>query len=116
MTHDRLTPAASAYDYPLLIRHLLHTPMAQARDEEIVYARQRRHSYATFGERLGRLANALAGLGVRAGDTVAVMDWDSHRYLECFFAVPMIGAVLHTINIRLSPGQVLYSRLHADDR
>jgi fatty-acyl-CoA synthase len=115
MIQDRLTPSASAYDYPLLIRHLLHTPMAQARDEEIVYAEQRRYSYTIFGERLGRLANALAGLGVRAGDTVGVMDWDSHRYLECFFAVPMIGAVLHTINTRLSPGQILYTINHARD-
>ena len=115
MTDERLTPAASAYDYPLLIRQLLHTPMAQARDQEIVYADKFRYSYADFGERLGRLANALTQLGIHEGDTVAVMDWDSHRYLECFFAVPMIGAVLHTINIRLSPGQILYTINHAQD-
>ncbi len=41
--------------------------------------------------------------GQHEGDTVTVMDWDSHRYLECYFAVPMIGAVLHILNIRLSP-------------
>jgi fatty-acyl-CoA synthase len=52
---------------------------------------------------------------VKAGDTVAVMDWDSNRYLECFFAVPMIGAVLHTINVRLSPEQILYTIDHAED-
>jgi len=115
MTNQQPTPAASAYDYPLLIRQLLHTPMAQARDQEIIYADKQRYSYATFGQRLGRLANTLAELGIRAGDTVAVMDWDSHRYLECFFAVPMIGAVLHTINIRLSPGQILYTINHAQD-
>ncbi len=45
----------------------------------------------------------------------AVMDWDSHRYLECFFAVPMIGAVLHTVNVRLSPEQILYTIDHAED-
>lgn len=43
------------------------------------------------------------------------MDWDSHRYLELFFAVPMIGAVLHTINVRLSPEQILYTIDHAED-
>jgi fatty-acyl-CoA synthase len=43
------------------------------------------------------------------------MDWDSHRYLECFFAVPMMGAVLHTINIRLAPEQILYTINHAED-
>ena len=59
-----------------------------------------RYSYATFGKRIHRLANALKDLGVAPGVTVAVMDWDSHRYLECFFAVPMMGAVLHTVNIR----------------
>ena len=44
-----------------------------------------------------------------------VMDWDSHRYLECFFAVPMMGAVLHTVNVRLSPEQILYTINHAQD-
>jgi fatty-acyl-CoA synthase len=44
-----------------------------------------------------------------------VMDWDSHRYLECFFAVPMMGAVLHTVNVRISPEQVLYTINHAAD-
>ena len=43
------------------------------------------------------------------------MDWDNHRYLECFFAVPMMGAVLHTINVRLSPEQILYTINHAED-
>jgi acyl-CoA synthetase (AMP-forming)/AMP-acid ligase II len=43
------------------------------------------------------------------------MDWDSHRYLECFFAVPMMGAVLHTINVRISPEQILYTINHAQD-
>ena len=43
---------------------------------------------------------------------VGVMDWDTHRYLECFFAIPMMGATLFTINIRLSPAQVLYTINH----
>ena len=47
------------------------------------------------------------------GETVAVMDWDSHRYLECFFAIPMMGAVLQTVNIRLSQEQILYTLNHA---
>src|SRR5690606_31876319 len=57
----------------------------------------------------------LTAAGVKAGDTVAVLDWDSHRYLECMFAVPMIGAVLHTVNVRLSPEQIIYTMNHADD-
>jgi len=104
---------ASAYSYPLLIKQLLHTPLAHAPAQEIVYRDLRRHDYRTFRERIGRLAGALAGIGVKPGDTVAVMDWDSHRYLECFFAVPMMGAVLQTVNVRLSPEQVLYTLNHA---
>ncbi len=50
---------------------------------------------------------------MKPGDTVAVMDWDSHRYLECYFAIPMMGAVLQTVNIRLSPEQILYTLNHA---
>jgi fatty-acyl-CoA synthase len=110
---DASTPAP--YDYPLLIRHLLHTPLAHAPDREIVYADRVRYDYRTLRARIGRLASALTALGIRPGDTVGVMDWDSHRYLECFFAVPMMGAVLHTVNIRLSPEQILYTINHAAD-
>ena len=109
------THAASAYSYPLLIKHLLHTPLACNPDQEIVSADTMRYDYRTLHSRIGRLAGGLAGLGVDEGDTVAVMDWDNHRYLECFFAVPMMGAVLHTINIRLSPEQILYTINHAQD-
>ena len=78
-------------------------------DQEIVYRGAVRFTYRTFHERVRRLATALGKIGVKPGDTVAVMDWDSHRYLECFFAVPMIGAVLHTVNMRLSAEQLVYT-------
>jgi fatty-acyl-CoA synthase len=103
----------SAYDYPLLIKHLLHTPLAIAPEQEIVYRDVSRFPYWLVRQRIGQLASGLAALGVKPGDTVAVMDWDSHRYLECFFAVPMMGAVLQTVNIRLSPEQILYTLNHA---
>jgi fatty-acyl-CoA synthase len=115
MMDPDLYPAADAYGYPLLVKHLLHTPLATTPGREIVYAHQRRHSYAHFRERLGRLASALTALGLRPGQVVAVMDWDSHRYLECFFAIPMAGAVLHTVNVRLPPDQILYTIEHAED-
>lgn len=107
----QVTP--SAYTYPLLIKQLLHTPLAVAPEQEIVYADTHRFTYREFARRVHRLGHVLACLGVTAGDTVAVMDWDSHRYLECFFAVPMFGAVLQTVNIRLSPDQILYTLNHA---
>ena len=78
-------------------------------------ANQNRFTYREFAERVGRLASGLASLGVERGDTVAIMDWDTHRYLECFFAVPMMGAVLHTVNVRLSAEQILYTINHAED-
>jgi len=109
----RRTP--SAHDAPLLVRDILARGVAQSPTQEIVYADRARHTYAKLDERVRRLASALAALGVRPGSTVAVMDWDSHRYLECFFAIPMMGAVLHTVNVRISPDQVLYTINHAQD-
>ncbi len=117
MLKTRVIPAAqNAYQYPLLIKSLLLSGSRYEKGREIVYRDSVRYTYATFNERVARLANVLTDAGVKAGDTVAVMDWDSHRYLECMFAIPMIGAVLHTINIRLSPDQILYTMNHADDR
>lgn len=113
MSFDAVCVTPQAYSYPLLIKQLLHSALAVSKDQEIVYRDSARFSYQTFRERIGRLANALGAQGVGSGNTVAVMDWDSHRYLECFFAVPMMGAVLQTVNIRLSPEQVLYTLNHA---
>jgi fatty-acyl-CoA synthase len=108
--------AAGAYGYPLLIGHLLHAPLACAAKQEIVYRDRMRYTYADLADRIGRLARALSRLGIDSGDTVAVMDWDSHRYLECYFAIPMMGAVLQTVNVRLSPEQILYTINHAGAR
>ena len=110
------TPRAhGARTYQLTIRQLLETPISDQPDEQIVYRGVQRFSYRQLRERVHRLAGALAALGVRSGDTVGVMDYDSHRYLEAFFAVPMMGAVLHSVNVRLSPEQILYTIEHAGD-
>jgi len=105
----------SAYEYPLLIKQLMQAPLIHAPQQEIVYRDLHRCDYVAWAKRISQLANALEELGVKAGDTVAVMDWDSHRYLECYFAVPMMGAVLHTVNIRMSPQNILYTLNHAED-
>ena len=115
MPDNTISRTPSAYDYQLLIKNLLFCPVVAAPDQEIVYRSIFRYTYRELHQRVKRLASALTSLGVKPGDTVAVMDWDSHRYLECFFAVPMIGAVLHTINVRLSPEQILYTIDHAED-
>ncbi|MCQ2989959.1 fatty acid--CoA ligase [Pseudomonas tremae] len=111
-----LPPADGAYQYPLLIKRLLLSGSRYEKTREIVYRDSVRYTYATLNERICRLANALTAAGVKAGDTVGVMDWDSHRYLECMFAIPMIGAVIHTVNVRLSAEQIAYTINHADDR
>jgi fatty-acyl-CoA synthase len=115
MTVRIIPRTPSAHAFPLLIKNILRTPLIYYPDREIVYRDKMTYTYADLNQRVQRLANALEKLGVRPGDTVAVMEWDSHRYLECFFAVPMMGAVLHTINIRLSPDQLIYTINHAKD-
>src|ERR1700755_568843 len=99
----------SAYKYPLLVKQLWHTPLMQAPEQEIVYRDARRWTYWQLRERIGRLASSLAKLGIRPGDTVGVMDWDSNRFLEAYFAVPMMGAVLQTVNVRLPPELIAYT-------
>lgn len=110
-----LTPTPSAYAYPLLIKTLLTTPLIYAPNQKIIYRDQQEFTYSQFGKRICQLAHALTKLGVEAGNTVAVMDYDLHRYLECYFAVPMLGAILHTVNVRLSSEQLLYTINHAED-
>src|SRR5262249_21969032 len=107
------TPAA--YSYPLLIKHLLHTPLHRAPEQEIVYRGLKRYDYRMLRRRIGQLATGLTQLGVGPGDTVAVIDWDSHRFLECVFPAAVMGGALHTIYIRLSPEQILYTINHAED-
>ncbi len=104
-----IPPTPSAYTYPLLIKHLLHAPMVRSPDQEIVYRDLRRHTYRTFRERIGRLASGLSQIGVDQGDTVAVLEWDSDRYHECYFAVPMMGAILQTVNVSLPPEDIAYT-------
>lgn len=79
---------------------------------EIVSGSDFRMSYQTFYKRIGQLANSLKTKGIIENMRVGVMDWDTHRYLECFFAIPMMGATLQTINVRLSAAQVLYTINH----
>src|SRR5271167_1816053 len=113
VTGRLIQAASSAYQFPLLFKHIWNTPLLQARDQEVVYRDAKRFTYAEIWERINRLASALAAIGVQPGDTVGVLDWDSNRFLEAFFAVPMMGAVLQTVNIRLSPEQVAYTIDHA---
>ena len=105
----------SFYNYPLLIKQLLISPLLSNPEQEIVDNENQRYDYKRLNTNIHTLANALREIGIKKGDTIGVMAWDTIRYLEFFFAIPMMGAILHTINIRLSEQQILYTINHADD-
>lgn len=102
-------------EFSLLIKTLLNGPIQQAPQQQIISDGLGSYSYVEFINRLSRFGQLLRRFGVGRGDVVAIIDWDTHRYLESFFAVPMLGATLHTVNIRLSPSQIAYTIEHADD-
>lgn len=77
---------------------------------------KKRFTYADFGKRTRKLASALVNLGVKTGDRVGTLAWNDHRHLEAYFAIPSIGAVLHTINIRLSDEHLIYIINNAEDK
>jgi len=117
MIQTKLIPrTAEAIEPPMLIKNLLAQSLKYEPHREIIYRDLFRMNYVEFNRRVRQLANVLTERGIGPGDTVAVFDWDSHRYLECFFGVTSLGAVLHTVNVRLSPAQILYTMNHAQDK
>ncbi|MEK6838781.1 MAG: AMP-binding protein, partial [Candidatus Thermoplasmatota archaeon] len=103
-------------DYPLTLRHFLERARKMSPKKEIATKTalgMHRYTYADLYARVHRLANALAALGVGKGERVATFAWNHYRHLELYFAVPCMGAVLHTVNIRLFPSQLAYVINHA---
>ena len=106
-------------DYPLTIGAIMrHGARVYGASECVTWtgALPRRTSYAQVAQNAGRLAGALARLGIKPGDPVATFCWNNTEHLEAYFGVPSMGAVLHTLNIRLSGGQVAQIVNHAEDR
>ncbi|HLY17378.1 MAG TPA: long-chain fatty acid--CoA ligase [Bryobacteraceae bacterium] len=106
-------------DFPLTIRGIFeHSERIHAASEVATWTGEgaRRATYAQVGERVRRLAAALGKLGIAAGDRVGTFAWNNQEHLEAYFAVPSMGAVLHCINIRLFPEQLVYIINHAEDR
>ena len=75
-----------------------------------------RYTYRDYVDRVDRLRTALAKLGVKSGDRVATFAWNSYRHFEIYFAAPCMGAVIHTLNVRLFPAQLVYIANHAEDK
>src|SRR5829696_8828043 len=107
------------HDHPLTLQHVLWRMRTMNGDEEVVTlteAEPERTTYAALGDRVDRLCGALTELGIEPGDRVATFSWNTQRHLELYLAVPCMGAVLHTLNIRLFPEQLQYVVEHAEDR
>ena len=106
-------------DIPLTVTSIMRYGTTAFADKEVVTcagdAPPRRRTYAALGERAARLANALRSLGVDGDQRVGTFMWNNAEHLEAYYAIPSMGAVLHTLNIRLSPDQVGYIATHAGD-
>src|SRR6516162_11134206 len=105
-------------DIPLTITSIMRYGTSIFGDREVVTCTEdgtRRRTYAEAGRRAARLANALRRLGVDGDQRVGTFMWNNTEHLEAYLAVPSMGAVLHTLNIRLAPPEVGYIATHADD-
>jgi fatty-acyl-CoA synthase len=108
------------HDHPLTLQHVLERMRGMNGDGEVVTlvgeGEKTRASYAEVGDRVDRLCAGLKELGVGDGDRVATFAWNTQRHLEAYMAAPCMGAVLHTLNIRLFPEQLVYVVNHANDK
>jgi fatty-acyl-CoA synthase len=107
------------HDYPLTTQHIVERMRRLFGDGEVVTltdAGSERARYREVIERVDRLCAALRSLGVEDGDRVATLGWNTQRHLEAYLAIPSMGAVLHTLNLRLFPEQLTYIINHAEDR
>jgi acyl-CoA synthetase (AMP-forming)/AMP-acid ligase II len=105
-------------DIPLTIMSIMRYGTSIFGDREVVTCTEdgaRRRTYAETGRRSARLANALRRLGVDGDQRVGTFMWNNAEHLEAYMAVPSMGAVLHTLNIRLAPAEVGYIASHAED-
>ena len=106
-------------EFPLTIAAIMRHGTQVHGDGQVVTATagsQRSESYADVGRRAARLANALRGLGISGDQRVGTFQWNNAEHLEAYLAVPSMGAVLHTLNIRLFPEQLTYIANHAEDK
>lgn len=100
---------------PLVIKTIFDR-MRTIYGDGYVISPERRITYAELGERVLKLCSALKELGIQPGDRIGTFAFNSTRHLELYYAVPLMGAVLHTINVRLFPEQITYITNHAEDK
>nr|MEB3825066.1 AMP-binding protein [Desulfurococcales archaeon] len=102
--------------YELTIKRIYDRMTRLYPDSEIVYRDEFRYTYREFGVRVEKLAAALSAIGVGRLDRVATLDWNTHWHYELYMAVPMMGSVIHPVNIRLAPKEIAYVINHAEDK
>ncbi|HEV7128473.1 MAG TPA: AMP-binding protein, partial [Ktedonobacterales bacterium] len=104
--------------WPLTLQHTLDRATHLFGDREVVTNTEngpRRTTYAAWGQRVNQLAGALTKLGIKPGDRVGTLGWNTDTHLELYFAAPCIGAVLHTLNLRLFPKDLAFIINDAQD-
>ncbi|MGW8322400.1 MAG: long-chain-fatty-acid--CoA ligase, partial [Thermodesulfobacteriota bacterium] len=112
-------PSTMQDDYQLNLINLIKHGVRNADKQEIVCKvgdTMFRHTYADAYGRMMRFANALKGLGIGIGDRIGVMDWNSYRNYEMYFAIPGTGAVMLLMNLRLAPADLAYVVNHAETK
>ena len=117
-TTRRWSVRSTMMDVPLTVTSIMRYGTTAFRDKEVVTSTgegTRRQSFAELARRSARLAYALRRLGIDGDQRVATFMWNNVEHLEAYLAVPSMGAVLHTLNIRLAPAQIGYIATHAED-
>ena len=105
-------------DYPLTLQHFYSRAVRLFPRKEIVTQTDsgiHRYTFDEWGKRTAQLSNALQHAGVKEGDRIATFGWNTFRHLELYFGIPCMGAVLHTLNIRLFADQLIYIINNAED-
>ncbi len=108
--------ASGYHKYQLTIDKILESAVRRNPNQTIEYRDVSSITYSDFKKRVLNLSKSLLKLGLAKGDVVAVVDWDTDRYLTSYYAVPMAGGILHTVNIRYPPELIYYSMKDAGDK
>ena len=102
-------------NYQLTLDKILYRALDQFPDVEIIYKDTHRYNYKEFYRRVKLFASALEGIGLKQGSRIATAEWNTHRHFEAYFGIPMMGGILHTINVSIAPMDIAYILRHAED-
>ena len=104
------------HDYQLTLKMFLQHGVQYAPNQLIKYQDKLTYTYLDQYKRVQQFCNALGSMGLKQGDTIAMLEWDTHRYMEAHWAIPSYGCLFHTVNVRMAPEQIVYCINHAEDK